>query len=85
MKGISLLLEKYKTIGIKEDELVDTVCEVINNLFGDDTIDRSKVSMSDGVVHMDVSGALRSELFLHKEKILTALRNETTLRIDDMR
>ncbi|MFT5352788.1 MAG: hypothetical protein ACI9GH_000655 [Candidatus Paceibacteria bacterium] len=78
MEHASIFLEKFKRFGFKDQILKETVINVIKDKF-DFELQKSDISLRDGVVRIEVSGPIKSEIFIHKENI----QKEVIERIDD--
>jgi len=85
MNGISLYLEKFKTIGLKEEVFSEKVFGILCDLFGKDSLNKKDVTLKNGVIHINVSGPLRSEIYIHKKLLLEKIQEKTRLKIIDVR
>jgi len=77
MKQISLLLDKYKRFGFKDQFVKETLIALIKEKFGDE-LKRENIDIKDGNLNIKVSGPLKSEIFLNKESI----REELNTRLE---
>ena len=68
MEHASIFLEKFKRFGFKDQILKETIIEVIKDEF-DSELNRDDITMINGVVRINVTGPLKSEIFIKKEKI----------------
>ena len=68
MEHLSLYLDKFKKFGFEDQILKEALIGVVKGRFGAD-IDKSDISLKEGIVRINVSGPLKSELFLYKDKI----------------
>lgn len=68
MQNIALYLERFKSLGIKEEEYRKRVQQAAFTVCGV-TIDDKKIAYKNGVVTINVSGPAKTLIFLHKEKI----------------
>jgi len=68
MEHLSLYLEKFKRFGFKDQILKEAVISVVERNFGAN-IAKSDISLNEGIVRINISGPLKSELFLFKDKI----------------
>lgn len=84
MFNISDYLSKFKHILGAEKIQKDIVVSVLKSEAGIN-IDSDIVSVKRGVALINGSPALKSTIFLHKEKILTELKSVTENKIFDIR
>lgn len=68
MQQISLLLDKYKRFGFKDQIVKETLITLIKEKFGDE-LKREDIDIKDGNLNIKISGPLKSEIFLNKESI----------------
>lgn len=68
MEHLSLYLEKFKKFGFEDQILKEALIGVVERRFGAN-IAKSDISLKEGIVRINVSGPLKSELFLFKDKI----------------
>ena len=68
MDHASLYLEKFKEFGFKDQILKEALISVVEANFGA-LITKESIDINEGTVRINVSGSLKSELYLHKDKI----------------
>ena len=68
MQQISLLLDKYKRFGFKDQIIKETLISLIKEKFGAE-LSRGDIDIKEGNLNIKVSGPLKSEIFLNKESI----------------
>lgn len=76
IKPINNLFEKYKkTLVAPQGSVIKEFCEVVHDLYGY-SVKKEQVSYStySKTLTIKTSGALKTELLLHKEEILTHLK-----------
>jgi hypothetical protein len=78
MEHVSLLLEKFKRFGFKDQILKEIIINIIKEKF-DFELKKDDISLINGVVRINVSGPLKSEIFINKDGI----QNEVIKRIND--
>lgn len=74
MQQISLLLDKYKKFGFKDQIVKETLISLLKEKFGIE-LKREDMDLKDGNVNIKVSGPLKSEIFLKKESIREELNS----------
>jgi hypothetical protein len=69
MQSISFYLQKYSKIGFKQENfkkcLIDAIKEVC-----DVDVEGKSVKITNNTIHVNAVGVFKSELFLHKDKIM---------------
>ena len=84
MFNVSSFLDKFKKIKDPREDLLSIVF-ILNESLGID-ISPSNVTFRGNIVSVKENGALKSALYLHKEKIMRNFREKIPhLRIDDIR
>lgn len=78
MELVAIYLEKFKNFGFKDQILKETLIGVIKELVGFE-IPKKDIDINEGVVRINVSGALKSEIFIHKNTI----QDKTIEKIND--
>lgn len=69
MQNISLYLEKFKSLGLKDKQSKDLVIEVIKDVCGVSLTSKQVVSKGSEFV-CNVTGSQKAVLFLNKEKVI---------------
>lgn len=68
MQNIAFYLQKYSQIGFKQESfkkcLIDAIKEVC-----DIDVEQKQIKITDETIYVNVVGVIKSELFLHKDKI----------------
>jgi hypothetical protein len=75
MQNIADLLRRYRNIRPPDAAVKKIVIEVVQKSLGIE-LHRISVSVIRGVVYIDVNPTIKSELFIHKEKILQEVQKE---------
>lgn len=84
MENISLYLEKFKSLGLKEKKYKEIVVQAIKNVCGS-KINEKDVSHNDGEVVIKVSGPKKAAIFLYKEKIIKEIKKLSEEDIFDIK
>jgi len=66
----AVYLEKFKNFGFKDQILKEALISVIKELLKCE-IEKKDIDIRDGVVRINATGALKSEIFIHKNTIQT--------------
>ena len=77
MFNISSYLEKFKKMGVSGRDLRGLCDEVCSNLFGIN-VDVKNINYKNGVFRVKVPGAIKSVLFMKKDKILSEIKTRNT-------
>ncbi len=84
MQILSSFLEKFKNLKDPKQDRVDIAC-IISSVIGEE-ISESLVNEKNGVVFLQISPMLKTQIFMNKEKILEILNTEKPkLNIKDIR
>lgn len=83
MQNISIYLEKFKDLGLKESQTKDMVVEVAKDV-ANINISREDVQYKDGEVSIQTSGTAKASIFLNKEKILRGLKKRLDKGVYDI-
>jgi hypothetical protein len=75
MNNISFLLQKYLSLGLKEDNIKNTIIKSINDVCGI-TVDKSNVKVGGESINIDVYGVEKAEIFINKQKIEDQIKIE---------
>lgn len=76
-------LERYRKIVFQNEEKYDIICEVVGKILGS-TITKDAVTIKNGELYITANSVLKSELFLHKTKLLDELRKKGLAGISDI-
>lgn len=74
MEQISLYLEKYKRFGFKTQIVKETLIAIIKKKFGVE-LTKDDIDVKNGEVRINISGPLKSEIFINKDSIKEELNN----------
>lgn len=77
MFNIASFLQKYASIGLKEESIKKFLIESIKDACGVD-VTKEKIRFSNEVVSINVSGAEKTEIFMSKEKINKTFYDKVT-------
>ncbi|MFA5987108.1 MAG: hypothetical protein WC797_00430 [Candidatus Paceibacterota bacterium] len=75
MRRISELLEVLKRITPPNGVIRDRISEILKENIGVN-IDRSKISIKNGIIYVDVNPLIKGEIFMRKDFILNTLKRE---------
>ena len=82
MQHISLLLERFKNLGLKEFLVKEEIVKILEKNCGV-KISVKDVTYVDGLLTIKGSRSLKSELFLRKQEIVAEIENNfTTTKIN---
>lgn len=84
MKGISNFFNRFNNIAVKEIQKREIISAEINNLIKQ-KIDIKDLSISNGVLTIKGNQILKSEIFLKKGKLLSAISKRIDDRIVDIK
>lgn len=82
MRKISDFLDKFKNIGLKESATKEAVALAVNEIFGREFIKRDMIKVKNKEVFIKISGALKSEIVLFKNKIIDLAKTKSVFPID---
>ena len=77
MNHISLFLEKFKNLGLKEFLVKEEIAKIIEKKCGV-VISPKDITYTDGLLTIKGSRSLKSELFLRKQEIVEEIENNFT-------
>ena len=84
MKILSSFLEKFKNIIDPQQERI-YISNIISSLVGDE-INESVISIKNGIIFLQISPMLKTQIFLNKQKIIEILNKQRpNLHIVDIR
>ncbi|MFA6463892.1 MAG: hypothetical protein WCV55_02715 [Candidatus Paceibacterota bacterium] len=84
MELISSFLERFKNIKDPKQDRID-IAQIISNAIGEE-IKESLVNEKNGVIFLQISPMLKTQIFMNKEKIIETLNVEKpNLHIKDVR
>ena len=72
MNNISIYLERFKSVGLKDVMLKKTVVEILKKNFQIE-VEQKDISIKDGTITIKTSPILKSEIFINREKIKSAI------------
>jgi hypothetical protein len=76
MNNISFLLEKYLSLGLKEENIKKIIVESIKEGSGVD-VDITKIKVQKNIIKInDVFGVQKSEIFMNKNEIDEIMKNK---------
>jgi hypothetical protein len=75
MNNISILLEKYLSLGLKEKNIKQAISKSIEDNCGF-TVDNKKIKIQNKTLKVEVFGSEKSEIFINKEKIQKQFKEE---------
>ena len=79
MINISQLFQKFIKMRAADSETKEYISAVIKNIAGVQ-IENKDISLQDGTLRLTCSPALRQQIFMHKQKILSALTQVKDIR-----
>ena len=68
MQQISIFLDKYKKFGFKNQIIKEVLIEIIKKRFNTE-LERGDIDVKNGEVRINVSGPIKSEIFIYKDSI----------------
>lgn len=68
MESILIYLEKFKSYGLEEKKLKETILDILKTNYEID-LDSADLVVKDGEIIINSSGAEKSEIFMNKEQI----------------
>ena len=68
MENISIYLQKFKNFGAGDRAVKEKVIAVIKKLTGEE-LDSKLINLKDGEIRINVSGPMKSELYILKKQI----------------
>lgn len=75
MLHISLLLERFKNLGLKEFLIKEDIAKIISEKCGVN-ISAKDITYTEGLLTIKGSRSLKSELFLRKQEIVDEIENK---------
>ena len=84
MKEISVFLNKFKNVAVKEIKKRDTICSIILKITKQD-IDIKDISIKNGIIIIKGNQGLKSEIFLKKNSILKTIKKDVDANIFDIK
>lgn len=76
MRHLGEFLIKYQSLGVGERLTKELFVETVNNLLGKAVLRMENVSVNGSTVKIKAEGAVRSEIFLQKNKILKTIQEK---------
>lgn len=76
MLHLSQLLERFKNLGLGEKISKEVLVVEISNIIGSGLITIKDVKIQNGAAVVRASSSIKSEIFLHKNEILTRAREK---------
>ena len=83
MFDIAKYLEKFKVISQSREFLINSAAETIKNICGID-VEKKKILFKDGVIRINENPAVKTTIFLKKQKILDELNKKVKGKIRDL-
>ena len=84
MQILSSFLEKFKNLKDPKQDRVD-LSDIISSLVGEE-INESLINEKNGIIFLQISPMLKTQIFLNKQKIIEILNKEKpNLHIKDIR
>jgi hypothetical protein len=73
MKKISELIEKFKTVGLKEHQIKDELIKILKEDFKVE-VERKHLEIKEKILTLRISGPQKTEIILHRNKIIEKLK-----------
>ena len=75
MNNISLFLQKYLSLGFKEEKIKNIIIETIKEVCNVE-ITKKQIKVTDQNINIEVFGAEKSEIFINKDKITEQIKSK---------
>ena len=75
MEKLGKFLQKFKSLGLTEHRIKDSLIQIIKNKI-DFSLSRKEIDVKNGKITVRVSGPIKTEIVLRRQEILTELKKE---------